>query len=91
MPGMLFALLLFGLTPLVQVSQAVAQSASPADCGAPATIADAWDVATPGRLFIVPALDLVVLVHAGLYQSEIQGAVPLMVLNRYVLRAVSEN
>lgn len=43
------------------------------------------------RLFIVPALDLVVLVHAGLYQSEIQGAVPLMVLNRYVLRAVNKN
>ena len=40
------------------------------------------------RLFIVPALDLVVLVHAGLYRSPIQAAVPLMVLNRYVLPAV---
>jgi CubicO group peptidase (beta-lactamase class C family) len=42
------------------------------------------------RLFIVPSLDLVVLVHAGLYGSPIQGAVPLEVLNRYVLAAVSE-
>lgn len=40
------------------------------------------------RLFIVPALDLVVLVHCGLYRSSLQSAVPLMVLNRYVLRAV---
>jgi CubicO group peptidase (beta-lactamase class C family) len=42
------------------------------------------------RLFIVPALDMVVLVHAGLYQSSIQGAVPLMVLNRYVLASVRQ-
>jgi CubicO group peptidase (beta-lactamase class C family) len=42
------------------------------------------------RLFIVPALDLVVLVHAGLYSSPIQGAVPLSVLNQYVLPAVRE-
>ena len=40
------------------------------------------------RLFIVPALDLVVLVHAGLYHSPTQGVVPLMVLNRYVPPAV---
>ena len=40
------------------------------------------------RLFIVPAFDLVVLVHAGLYHSQIQGLVPLTVLNRYVLAAV---
>jgi CubicO group peptidase (beta-lactamase class C family) len=39
------------------------------------------------RLFIVPALDLVVLVHAGLYDSRLQSVFPLMVLNRYVLRA----
>jgi CubicO group peptidase (beta-lactamase class C family) len=43
------------------------------------------------RLLIVPALDLVVLVHAGLYHSSMQGAVPLVVLNRYVLPAVKEN
>jgi CubicO group peptidase (beta-lactamase class C family) len=42
------------------------------------------------RLFIVPALDIVVLVHCGLYQSSLQGAVPLMVLNRYVLPAVHQ-
>jgi CubicO group peptidase (beta-lactamase class C family) len=42
------------------------------------------------RLFIVPALDLVMLVHAGLYRSAIQGMVPLMVLNRYVLPAIKE-
>jgi len=42
------------------------------------------------RLFIVPALDLVVLVHAGLYHSSMQGWVPLVVLNRYVLAAVNE-
>ena len=40
------------------------------------------------RLFIVPALDLVVVVHAGLYTSSMQGWVPLVVLNRYVLQAV---
>jgi CubicO group peptidase (beta-lactamase class C family) len=40
------------------------------------------------RLFIVPALDLVVLVHAGLYSSSMQSSVPLGILNRYVLAAV---
>jgi CubicO group peptidase (beta-lactamase class C family) len=43
------------------------------------------------RLFIVSALDLVVLVHAGLYRSAIQGQVPLMVLNRYVLPAIKDD
>jgi CubicO group peptidase (beta-lactamase class C family) len=42
------------------------------------------------RLFIVPSLDMVVLVHAGLYRSPIQGAVPLIVLNQYVLPAVED-
>jgi CubicO group peptidase (beta-lactamase class C family) len=42
------------------------------------------------RLFIVPALDMVVLVHAGMYHSPIQGSVPLSVLNRYVLPAVKQ-
>ncbi len=40
------------------------------------------------RLFIVPALDMVVLVHAGLYRSPLQGQVPLLVLDRFVLAAV---
>jgi CubicO group peptidase (beta-lactamase class C family) len=39
------------------------------------------------RLFIVPALDIVVLVHAGLYNSSAQSVGPLTVLNRYVLEA----
>jgi CubicO group peptidase (beta-lactamase class C family) len=43
------------------------------------------------RLFMVPALDLVVLVHAGLYRSSLQGQVPLTILNRYVLRAIKDN
>lgn len=43
------------------------------------------------RLFIVPALDLVVPVHAALYRNSMQGQVPLIVLNRYVLPAVREN
>jgi CubicO group peptidase (beta-lactamase class C family) len=42
------------------------------------------------RLCIVPALDLVVLVHAGLYRSSMRGLVPLVVLNRFVLTAVKE-
>jgi CubicO group peptidase (beta-lactamase class C family) len=40
------------------------------------------------RLFIVPSLDMVVLVHAGLYTSSLQGWVPLSILNRYVLAGV---
>lgn len=40
------------------------------------------------RLFIVPALDLVVVVHAGLYSSPLQGAVPLVILDRFILPAV---
>jgi CubicO group peptidase (beta-lactamase class C family) len=40
------------------------------------------------RLFIVPQLDMIVLVMAGLYHSEMQGGVPLIALNRYVLAAV---
>ena len=42
------------------------------------------------RLFIVSSLDLVVLVHCGLYTSPIQGGVPLSVLNRFVLPAVRD-
>ena len=40
------------------------------------------------RLFIVPQLDMVVLVMAGLYHSDMQGLAPLQVLNRYALAAV---
>ena len=39
------------------------------------------------RLFIVPSFDLVLLVHAGLFDSSMQGWVPLSILNRYVLPA----
>jgi hypothetical protein len=41
------------------------------------------------RLFIVPSLDLAVLVHAGAYRSPTQGAGPMAVLNRFVLPAVT--
>ena len=40
------------------------------------------------RLFIVPQLDMVVLVMAGLYRSDMQAWVPLIALNRYALAAV---
>jgi CubicO group peptidase (beta-lactamase class C family) len=39
------------------------------------------------RIFIVPSLELVTVVTAGLYNDNLQGSVPLMVLNRYVLSA----
>lgn len=39
------------------------------------------------RVFVVPALDLVVVVNAGMYRSPLQGSIPLDILNRYVLRA----
>jgi hypothetical protein len=37
--------------------------------------------------FLLPALDLVAVVNAGLYRSPMQAWVPLVVLNRYVLAA----
>ncbi|HYL60223.1 MAG TPA: serine hydrolase, partial [Candidatus Acidoferrales bacterium] len=37
------------------------------------------------RVFIVPEFELVVVVNAGLYQSPLQGMVPLTILNQYVL------
>jgi CubicO group peptidase (beta-lactamase class C family) len=40
------------------------------------------------RLFIIPHLDMVVLVMACLYSSELQGWVPLLILNCNVLAAV---
>jgi CubicO group peptidase (beta-lactamase class C family) len=40
------------------------------------------------RLFVVPQLDLVVVVNSGMYTSQRQGLVPLEVLNRYVIRSL---
>jgi len=39
------------------------------------------------RIFIVPALDLVAVVNAGLYRSPLQARVPLDVLNNFALAA----
>ena len=41
------------------------------------------------RLFIVPSLDLVAVLLAGLYDSPIRFAVPLILLNQYILPAVN--
>ncbi len=41
------------------------------------------------RIYVVPTLDLVVVINAGLYHSPLQGWVPLAVLNRFVLAAVA--
>lgn len=41
------------------------------------------------RVFIVPELDLVVVVNAGLYKSALQSSVSSAVLNQYVLKAVA--
>jgi CubicO group peptidase (beta-lactamase class C family) len=39
------------------------------------------------RVFIVPELDLVVVMNAGLYKSSAQALVPIRALNQYVLKA----
>jgi CubicO group peptidase (beta-lactamase class C family) len=41
------------------------------------------------RLFIVPELDLVIAMNAGLYKSPAQGLVAIRVLDQYVLKAAS--
>jgi CubicO group peptidase (beta-lactamase class C family) len=41
------------------------------------------------RVFIVPSLDLVVVVNAGLYSSRLQSSVPMTILNQYVLKATA--
>ena len=41
------------------------------------------------RLMIVPSLDLVVLIHAGLYASRMQQWIGTVVLNRFVLPAIA--
>jgi hypothetical protein len=41
------------------------------------------------RLYIAPALDLVVVVNAGLYKNiDLQSSVPSTILNQYVLKAI---
>lgn len=41
------------------------------------------------RLYIAPALDLVVVVNTGLYKrDDLMGAVPRTILNQYVLKAI---
>ena len=39
------------------------------------------------RVFIVPELDLVMVMNAGLYQSPVQALVPFRALDQYVLKA----
>jgi CubicO group peptidase (beta-lactamase class C family) len=41
------------------------------------------------RLFIIPELDLVMVMNAGLYESPMQGLVTIRALDQYVLKAAS--
>lgn len=43
------------------------------------------------RLFVVPTLDLVVVINAGLYKSSLQRVVPTAILNQYVLKAAASH
>jgi CubicO group peptidase (beta-lactamase class C family) len=40
------------------------------------------------RMFIVPELDLVVVMNAGLYDSPLQVSLPMEIFNGYVMRAI---
>jgi CubicO group peptidase (beta-lactamase class C family) len=40
------------------------------------------------RMFIVPELDLVVVMNAGLYDSPLQASLPVQIFNGYVMRAI---
>ncbi len=42
------------------------------------------------RLFVLPSLDMVVVVNSGMYKSERQGIVSLKVLDRYVMPSVEQ-
>jgi CubicO group peptidase (beta-lactamase class C family) len=42
------------------------------------------------RLYVVPALDLVVMINAGHYRDGLQGAIPFGIFNRVVLPAVKD-
>jgi CubicO group peptidase (beta-lactamase class C family) len=42
------------------------------------------------RLFVVPSLDMVVVIHAGLYDNPLHGTLPEAILNRFILPAAEK-